>query len=242
MTIDKAVIAVSGIEIELNRKNIKNLHLSVCPPDGKVKLSAPLRVSDDNARLAVIRKLSWIRQRQREFQEQARQSQRHFVAGESHYFDGRRYLLEVEHSRRRPGVEILGNGQMLLTTGSNTSTEERSRVVAKFYRNHLKRLCLGLQGRWAEVVGVAPPEVRIQRMKTRWGSCNPDTSRILLNLELAKKPETCVEYIFVHELVHLLERHHSEHFASIMNDVMPDWPKRRDLLNSLPLAYETWDF
>lgn len=242
MSIDRKTISVSGLQVELSRKSIKNLHLSVCPPDGRVKLSVPERISEDNARLAVIRKLGWVRKCQREFQEQAREGERLFVEGESHYYDGGRYLLKVEHSYGRAQVVVAGNNRLVLTCDSESTTENRAAAFNRFYREHLKSVLAKCVDRWVNVIGAAPGDIRIQRMKTRWGSCNPDSRRVLLNLELAKKPRVCVEYILVHELVHLIERRHSGRFLSIMEDVMPDWRARRDLLNSLPLAYETWDY
>lgn len=242
MSISRTKLSVSGIDVDLIRKDVKNIHLSVCPPDGLVKLTAPSKLSDDNARLAVIQKLRWIRNKQSEFRQQQRQSERQFIDGESHYFDGERYLLEVREERAKPTVHIAGNGRLRMTVRPGSNLETRSKIMAEFYRAHLKRFVSSHVDDWAARLGVEPKETRIQKMKTRWGSCNPATGRILLNLELAKKPRTCVEYILVHELVHFLERRHNERFVAHMDRVMADWRHRRDVLKSLPLAYETWAY
>ncbi len=242
MNINNSQLVVAGIHVEISRKNIKNMHLSVHPPVGKVKLSVPQRMKDDNARLAIIRRLKWIKQKQQEFQQQERQSQRQYVSGESHYFDGQRYVLEVCESHQRAKVKILGNGRLQLTVRPSASLQARAQAFDEFYRQHLKSHLENCLEGWTKKVGKEPTEITIRRMKTRWGSCNQENRRILLNLELAKKPRMCVEYILVHELVHLHERQHNERFMALLTKAMPNWHVQRELLKSLPLAYETWEY
>jgi predicted metal-dependent hydrolase len=242
MSTNSSEIFVSGIRIDVTRKAIKNVHLSVCPPEGSVRISAPKSMSDDNARLAVIRRLPWIRRCQEEFQSQRRETERQFVSGESHYFDGRRYLLDVVPSVGATAVVVQNNGRIRLETRPTATRDAKRRAFDNFYRAHLCALVSSVLPDYQERLGVKASDVRIQRMKTRWGSCTQETGRILLNLELAKKPRPCVEYILVHELAHLTERTHSAGFVEIVERAIPDWRQRRDLLNSLPLAYETWGY
>lgn len=226
--------------MEVVRKKIKNFHLAVYPPDGAVRVAAPLQTSNENVRLAVISKLSWIKRRQAEFERQPRQSERLFVAGESHYFQGRRYILDVSESFEKPGLCLRGNSRMLLSVRPGTSWDVRARIASEWYRAHLKQQIPSLLGKWQPIVGKEVDGWRIQKMKTKWGSCNISSRRILLNLELAKKPSECLEYIIVHELVHLHERQHNENFRALMDRFLPSWRARRDLLNRQPLAQENW--
>ena len=242
MSTSNSEIVVSGIRIDVTRKAIKNVHLSVCPPEGAVRISAPKSMSDDNARLAVIRRLPWIRRCRAEFQSQRRETERQFVSGESHYFDGRRYLLDVVTSAGPTTVSVQNNGRIRVEARPQTARDTKRRALDEFYRAHLRALVDHALPPYQKQLGVEPRDIRIQRMKTRWGSCIQQTGRILLNLELAKKPRPCVEYILVHEMAHLLERTHNQRFVEIVERVMPDWRQRRDLLNSLPLAYESWDY
>ena len=242
MNISEEIIEVSGLTVKLTRKPIKNIHLSVHPPKGAVRLSVPSRMTKDVARLAVIRRLKWIHQKRKEFEQQARETERLYVSGESHYFDGQRFVLDVCNARGSGKVSIVGNGRLVLEVPSNASLKRKASIVDRFYRIHLRSLVSSLLPKWEKKLSISADEIRIQRMKTRWGSCNPDSRRILLNLELAKKPKKCFEFILVHELVHLLERHHNQRFISIMDDAMPDWQRRKQLLKSYPLAYETWEY
>jgi predicted metal-dependent hydrolase len=242
MNINEEILEVSGISVSLTRKPIKNLHLSVHPPKGAVKLSVPLRMSHDVARLAVIRRLKWIHQKRNEFEQQARETKRLYVSGESHYFDGQRLILDVCKAHGNSKVAVTGNGRITLEVPNGASLTTKASIVDRFYRKHLRSLLFSLLPKWENALSVTSEDIRIQRMKTRWGSCNPDNKRILLNLELAKKPKKCFEFILVHELIHLVERHHNQRFVSLMDDAMPDWRQHKKLLNSYPLAYETWEF
>jgi len=228
--------------VEVVRKDIKNLHVGVYPPSGRVRVAAPLRLDDDAVRLAVISRLGWIRRRQAEFAEQDRQSQREFVTGESHYFLGRRYRLDLVEHDGPPSIHRVNNTAMELRVRPGTTPAKREALLQKWYRGRLRELLPPLLVKWERKVGVKVAEVRIKRMKTRWGSCNAAAGRIWLNLELAKKPSACLEYLLVHEMVHLIERHHTDRFRQYMDRSMPQWRLHRDELNRTPLSHETWSY
>lgn len=242
MTIERNHIEVSGIDVEIRRKAIKNLHVGVYPPDGKVRVAAPAHLDDEAVRLAIVSRLSWIRRQRKGFIDQQRQSPRDMVTGESHYFAGRRYRLDVIEHAGRPAVSLKGNHTLELKVSPGTDQKQRRHILERWYRKALKSRIPELLARWEPIVDVKVSECRVKKMKTKWGSCNARAGRIWLNLELVKKPESCVEYILVHEMVHLLERHHNERFRELMDYFMPDWRTRRDQLNAQPLAHENWTY
>lgn len=233
-------ITVRGINVQVIRKEIKNLHLSVHPPEGRVRISAPLHLSDDNVRLAVVAKLRWIKTQQTHFKDQPRQCPREAVTGESHYFFGRRYRLEVMQGYGRHRVVIKNNRTLQLFVNPGTTTKNKMLVINEWYREELKVFIPVLLEKWQEKIGVDVLAWGVKKMKTRWGSCIIPRKRIWLNLELAKKPPECLEYVLVHELVHLLERHHNERFRTLMGKFMPSWQHGRDILKREPLAHEAW--
>jgi hypothetical protein len=235
-------ITVSGIAVEVVRKDIKNLHLGVYPPNGRVRVAAPLVVSDEAVRLAVIDKLAWIRRQKAKFAQQPRQSEREMVNGESHYFMGRRYRLRVHEQDSPPRVALRGIASLDLFVRPGTSSEQREAVLHRWHREQLKALIPPLLEKWQPVLGVQAAAWGIKKMKTKWGSCNVDARRVWFNLELAKKPQQCLEYIVVHELVHLLERHHNERFTALMGAFMPQWRQHREMLNKSPLGHEEWNY
>lgn len=235
-------IDIGGIPVEVVRKDIKNLHVGVYPPGGRVRVAAPLRLDDDAVRLAVISRIGWIRRKRSEFEQQDRQSQREFVAGESHYFGGRRYRLKVIEHDGRPGVQVLNNATLGLRIRPGDNRDAREAILHRWYRRQLRDQLPPLLAKWERKIGVKVAEVRIKKMKTRWGSCNVEDRRIWVNLELAKKPTMCLEYILVHEMVHLLERNHSDRFRDLMDAFMPQWHLHRDVLNRAPLAHEDWRY
>ena len=235
-------IDVRGITVEVVRKDIKNLHVGVYPPNGRVRVAAPLYFDDDAVRLAVISRLGWILRCQARFEDQNRQSKRSFVTGESHYFGGRRYRLDVVERDGPPTVRLLNNTKMELGIRENTNRNIREEVIHRWYRNQLRNQLPSLLAKWEPEIGITVNEVRIKKMKTRWGSCNAEAKRIWLNLELAKKPISCLEYVLVHEMVHLLERRHNNRFWDLMNRFMPQWRLHRDELNHAPLAHEDWRY
>lgn len=231
-------LTVADLDITVVRKAIKNLHLGVYPPSGRVRVAVPWAVSDDAVRLAVIGKLGWIRRQQAKFEGQARQSERELVSGESHYFEGTRYLLEVVEGP--PGVRLLGPTRLELRVRPGATREQREAVLVKWYREHLRERVPALLAEWQPKVGAAASDWGIKHMKTRWGTCNPTARRIWINLELAKKPPACLEYVVVHELVHLLEPNHGAGFQRRMDALLPTWRVVRAELNRLPLGHEAW--
>jgi hypothetical protein len=242
VTTEQSHIEVSGIPVEIRRKGIKNLHVGVYPPDGRVRVAAPVHLDDEAVRLAIIARLSWIRRQRRNFEGQERQSAREMVSGESHYFEGQRYRLNVVERPGNPLIRLAGNRTLELRVPPGTDCTARMAILERWYRRQLKRLIPELLARWEPTVGVDVADCRIKRMKTRWGSCNTEARRIWLNLELIKKPRVCLEYIFVHEMVHLLERRHTDRFRELMDQLMPDWKTRRAELNKAPLAHEDWKY
>ena len=233
---------VRGTAVRVVRKPIKHLHLGVYPPDGRVRVAAPPHVDDDAVRLAVVMRLGWIRRRQAEFERQARQSRRELVTGESHYVDGRRCRLDVIERDGPREVRLTGSSTLTLRARPGDDRDARDAVLQRWYRRRLRDRLPALLAQWEPRVGVAAADVRIRRMKTRWGSCNPHARRIWLNPELARKPPACLEYVLVHELVHLIERRHTDRFRALMDRFLPRWRQRRDELNRAPLAHEEWTY
>ena len=241
MSIERSQITVNGLPVQIVRKAIKNLHLGVYPPHGRVRVAAPLRLSDDAVRLAVVGKLGWIKRQQARFDQQPRESRREMVSGESHYFLGRRYRLRVIEHDGSPRI-VARNRFIELRVWPGSSDGKRKEVLERWYRHQLKQLIPPLLEKWQTMLGVALAEWGVKKMKTRWGTCNAEARRIWLNLELVKKPPQCLEYILVHELAHLLERHHNEHFIAVMDKHLPQWRQCREELNAAPLAHATWKY
>ena len=242
MTTESQRIEVSGIPVEIVRKDIKNLHVGVYPPSGRVRVAAPGRLDDDAVRLAVVSRIGWIRRQRAAFEQQDRQSEREMVTGESHYFQGRRYRLDVVVHERATSVSMPSRSTIQLQIRAGADTTTRNVVLQRWYRQQLREQIPELLAKWRPRIGVSESEVRIKKMKTLWGSCNAAARRIWLNLELAKKPAVCLEYILVHEMVHLLERHHNERFRELMDALMPTWRGAREELNRAPLAHEDWSY
>ena len=242
MTTEQGVIDVNGLAVEVVRKNIKHLYVGVYPPAGRVRVSAPLRIDKDAIRLAVISRLGWIRKRQAQFEQQERQSEREYVSGESHYFEGRRYRLDVIEQNSPPAVLLLNNSILALGVRPGTDRSQREATLDHWYRGQLRDRLPALVEKWEQKIGVQANEVRIRKMKTRWGTCNSRARRIWLNLELMKKPASCLEYVVVHELVHLLERKHNNRFKDLMDKHMPQWRTHRDELNRAPRAHGNWEY
>lgn len=234
-------IELGDLTIDVVRKDIKNVHLTVHPPLGRVRLAAPRHLSLDTLRVFALSKLGWIRQQRAKLQAQEREPPRDYVERESHYLWGRRYLLAVRESEAPPRVE-LGHRRILLSVRPGTDTGRRQEIVEAWYRERLKEAVPPLLARWQPRLGVEAGRWFVQRMKTRWGSCNHAARTIRLNTELAKKPPECLEYIVVHELVHLLEPTHNARFVALMDRFLPTWPVHRDVLNRLPVRQETWGY
>lgn len=234
-------LKVGGISVEVVRKRIKHLHLGVYPPEGRVRVAAPMRLDDDAVRAAVISRLAWIRSKRAEFARQPRQSRREFVSGESHYFEGRRYRLDVVESAGRTGICLRNNSWMEMRVRPATGRDAREATLYRWYRARLRERIPEIIAEWEPRIGVRVADWRIRRMKTRWGTCNTAARRIWLNSELAKKPPPCLEYVVVHEMVHLVEPSHNERFREIMDRTMPGWSLRADELNRTHLPDEGWE-
>ncbi|ABR30270.1 metal-dependent hydrolase [Thermosipho melanesiensis] len=228
------IIRVKDIEVTVYKKRIKNLHLNVLPPDGKVRVSVPEGVSDEVVKLLVIKKYHWIKKHIKSFQEQERQTKREYVSGESHYFKGRRYILRIEFAKR-PKIEVKNKKYIYFYVPAHYTIQQRQNYYEKWLRKELKKELEILVPKWEKIIGVKINEIRIKKMKTKWGSCNPDAKRLWLNLELIKKPTEYLEYVIVHELIHLLEKKHNGRFKELMSKYLPKWKIYRRQLNEFIL-------
>ena len=232
-------IELGEIAVDVVKKDIKNVHLSVYPPTGKVRISAPLRMDLDTIRVFAISKLGWIRQQQRKINEQEREPPREYLDRESHYVWGKRYLLKVIEKDAAPVVE-LQHSHMVLQIRPAASEEKKQAVLDEWYRGQLKEAVPALIAKWEPLMGVKVERFFVQRMKTKWGSCKAGSAGIRLNTDLAKKPRECLEYIVVHEMAHLIEPTHNSRFLALMDLFMPGWQHRRESLNRLPVRHESW--
>jgi predicted metal-dependent hydrolase len=239
MSTADARLTVRGIDVDVVYKDIKNLHIAVYPPAGRVRVAAPKRLGDEHVRLAVVHRLPWIERSRRQLRDAERQSAREMVTGESHYVWGVRRRLRVIERLGTAHVE-LDHERLLLYVPPETDTAARLKLLRDWQRRHLRAAIPTLIEKWEPAIGRTVPRWSIRRMKTRWGSCNRETGHISFNLELSKKHPRCLEYIVVHEMTHLLERGHGERFQELMNGFLPNWRSRRDELNSAPLADERW--
>jgi hypothetical protein len=236
-----AEITLGSINIEVEQKDIKNIHLSIYPPHGAVRIAAPNRMDLDTIRVFAISKLSWIKKQQAAFKNQDRETPREYLTRESHYFLGKRYLLKVIEVDAKPKV-ILKFDEIELYIRPDSSTEKRKVILDEWYREELKKRVPDLIEKWENKIGVQANIFGIKKMKTKWGSCNTEAKRIWLNLELARKPLICLEYIIAHELIHLIERSHNQRFVSLMDEFMPLWRTHRAELNTLPFSHVDWKY
>lgn len=232
-------IKLGDITVDVVFKDIKNIHLSVNPPAGRVKISAPLRMNIDTIRVFVISKISWIKKKQKKFQEQERETPRQYLDLESHYVWGRRYLLKVIEVDEAPFVE-LKHKKMILRVRPEADEKKKQSIIDAWYREQLKKAVPPIIATWEPILGVKVERFFVQRMKTKWGSCNHKAHSIRLNTELAKKPKECLEYTIVHEMIHLLEPTHNARFITLMNQFMPFWQFCKNKLNQLPVSHEEW--
>jgi predicted metal-dependent hydrolase len=241
MSIEARQITVGGLHVDVVRKPIKNLHLGVYPPHGRVRVAAPLAVSDEAVRLAVVTRMSWIKRQRAKFDAQSRQSERAYVSGETHYFLGQRYRLNLIEGARAGRVHVRNSRNLDLHVRAGSDQAVRERVFQGWYRQELRNRSAPLIKKWAAKMKIPTPEWGIKRMKTRWGTCNIEARRIWLNLELIKKPSQSLEYLIVHELAHFFERKHSDRFTALLDKHLPRWRVFRDELNAEPLSHEKWD-
>jgi len=229
------------IAVEVVLKDIKNIHLSVYPPAGKVRISAPSRMSLDTIRVFAISKLGWIKQQQAKLRGQERETPREHLDRESHYVWGKRYLLKLVEEDAAPRIE-LKRREMILRVRPGSNDKTKRAVVARWYREQIKTAMPGLVTKWEPILGVKVERVFVQQMKTKWGGCNPTSKSIRVNSDLAKKSPECLEYIVVHEMAHLLVRHHNVLFKSLMDKFLPSWRLLREVLNHSPLAHVEWGY
>ncbi|MBC8507625.1 MAG: M48 family metallopeptidase [Chloroflexi bacterium] len=234
-------IKIGGIPLEVVFKDIKNVHLSVHPPTGRIRIAAPECMNLGTIRVYAISKLDWIRKQQAKLQSQQRETQREYIERESHYLWGSRYLLKVNEVEGPPSVTLLHN-EILLSVRPNSTCAKREEIISAWYREELRNAVTPMIPIWEKGMGVQVNQLFVQRMKTRWGSCNHNKGNIRLNTELAKKPRVCLEYILVHEMVHMLEPSHNERFTGLMDQFMPQWRHHRDELNQAPLGFVEWEY
>jgi predicted metal-dependent hydrolase len=236
-----AQLNLGEISVDVVFKDIKNVHLSVYPPTGRVRISAPERMKLDAVRIFAISKLDWIKRQQSKLQGQERETPREYLERESHYLWGSRYLLRVLEQDTAPGVE-LAPSTMILRVRPETTEEKKKAIVAQFCREQIRAAVPPLIAKWTALMGVTVERLYVQHMKTKWGSCNPRARAIRINTELAKKPKHCLEYVLVHELVHFFEPHHGDRFVSFMDKFLPQWRQHREELNRHPLSHESWTY
>jgi len=234
-------LKLGDIAVDVVFKDIKNVHLSVYPPTGRVRISAPSRMNLDTLRVFAISKIGWIRQQQKRLREQDRETPREYLERESHYVWGKRYLLRLVEADAAPVVE-LRHSRMILQVRPGTNDEEKHAIVEGWYREQIKEAAPPLIAKWERLMQVRVSRVFVQHMKTKWGGCNPAARSIRLNTELAKKPRECLEYIVVHEMAHLLEPTHNTRFIVLMDRFMPNWQLRRNQLNQLPVRHDEWTY
>lgn len=237
----KSYLTINELKIELVRKAIKNVHLSVHPPSGRVRISAPRWVNKDVIRAFAISKLPWIRKHQQKIERQAREAPREYLERESHFLWGKRYLLTVEQFSDRWQVQ-LKHDRLHINVHPTASYDKKKKIVEQWSRKILKDAIKELLSRWEESIGVSVRYWGVKKMKTKWGSCNTKQQRIWLNLDLVRKPPECLEYVLVHELVHLLERKHNERFVAFMDSFLPKWKSIKKELNAYPLSHSEWDY
>lgn len=235
----KSQIQIGEMAVEVVRKNIKNVHLSVHPPVGRVTISAPIHMKLDAIRVFAVAKVGWIRQQQALMKSQDRETPREIINRESHYVWGERYLMKVIEGDYSASIS-LNHKHIIFRVRPAWHEDKKHELLDSWYRAQLAEALPGILQKWEKKIGVRVNGFFVRRMKTKWGSCNPSARTIRLNTDLAKKPRECLEYVVVHELVHLLEPSHNDRFIQLMDRYMPKWQSHRQLLNSLPVRHESW--
>lgn len=228
-------MVVNDVEIEVERKPIKNLHLAVYPPNGRVHVSAPLEYSDERITLFILKKWMWIAQKRKETQSYTIQDEREYVSGEAHYFKGGLYRLKVVRDNSAVHhVEVQGD-YIVVYVQERTTKENIANVLYSWYKEQLKPIVSQYVAKWEQILEVPSFEWTIQQMQSSWGKCHKDTGKVMFNLQLAKKPLNCIEYVVAHELTHLIEQNHTDRFRHILGTHLPEWKKIKDQLNEFPL-------
>lgn len=233
MNIEQYHIEVSGIDVDVVKKDIKNLHLAVYPPTGRVRLSSPYSMKRESLRLFIISKLGWIKKHIRNMNSQIREPEREYIQGESHWVEGQRYLLNIIEKEAPPKVDVRNKKYIDLQVRPGSGKDKKEEVMREWYRGRLKSQIPALITKWEDKLDVQIEEWGVKLMKTKWGSCNIDQRRIWLNLELSKKPKHCLDYVVLHEMVHLKERHHNDRFKAVLDKHMPGWQSVREELNEV---------
>jgi predicted metal-dependent hydrolase len=239
---ERKTIQIDDIPVEVVRGDVKHLYLRVYAPDGRVRVSCPSQLDDEAIRQAVTERLDWIRKQQQRFATREVQSERDMASGESHYYQGKPYRLEIVEREQPPSVTIRDENTLVMNVRAGVSPTKRAAILSFWYRQRLSEQIPPLVEKWEQGLGVTVDEWHIKRMKTLWGSCNIDARRIWLNLELIKKPPACLDYVVLHEMVHLLERNHGDRFQALMDRHMPEWRAIRDELNRAPVAHKSWEY
>ncbi len=242
MSTNSSLLQIGALEVLVVRKPIKNLHLSVLPPDGKIRVSSPAHMKDDAIRTLISTRIPWIKKQRQKFSNQARQTERKYITGDSYYLFGDRYRLEVIEKNEVPKVILKGKSKIVLQTRPGTKMEKREEQMLDWYRELLRPVLAGLFIKWQKKIGISPKSYSIKRMKTRWGTCGKESRRIWINLELVKKPVECIEYVVVHELLHLIEKNHNDRFTSSITKYLPKWHSTKEELNRFILSYEKWGY
>ncbi|MBL8326816.1 MAG: M48 family metallopeptidase [Rubrivivax sp.] len=232
-------LQLGELAIELVRKDIRQVHLSVHPPAGRVRIAAPERMRLETVRVFAIAQLGWIRTQQRRMRAQPREPRRELVERESHWLWGRRLLLELSEAEGPMRMQATA-GRLRMQMRPGSGRDAREVLLERWYRDQVREVAAPLMAHWCGRMGVEVAHLFVQRMKTRWGSCSPAMHSVRLNTELAKKPVECLEFVLVHELAHLIEPGHGERFTDLMNALLPPWRHRRDKLNRLPLPHAAW--
>ena len=235
-------ISVGQFEIEVVRKNIKNMHLAVYPPTGRIRLAAPIKTDAEVVRLFAVSKLGWMKKHVKNFEAQHRETPREYISGESHYFKGKRYQLKVIETKGSQKAMVKGTKVIEMRVSASSTHKQRADLLKEWYRAQLKKQLPQLIEKWEARIGIKCASWGVKQMRTKWGTCTVASKRIWFNLELAKKPPLCLEYIVCHELIHLLERTHNDRFVSLMNKYMPKWRLHREELNRLPVSNTGWTY
>lgn len=234
-------IMLGDIPVDVIHKDIKNVHLSVHPPTGRVRIAVPSRMDINTVRVFALSKLSWIKKQQGKFLSQDREAPRDYLYREGHYVFGNRYLLKIIERPAPPTVEVK-HSELVLYVRPQTDKHKCQHILEEWYRKELKNFIPGVITRYEKLMKVRVNEFGVKKMRTKWGTCNQKARRIWINLELAKKPKHCTEYIVVHEMAHLLERNHNNRFITLMDQFLPQWRSLRDELNNAPLSHIDWEY
>jgi predicted metal-dependent hydrolase len=237
VTTNMSTMNVGDLEVEVIKKEIKNIHLGVYPPIGRVRLSAPMDSDSEKIRMFIVSKIPWIRKNQRKFKNKERQSEREFIDRESHYFEGRRYLLKVQINANKANAVELKKSVIQMNLKEEFDCNKRREIFEVWMRRNLRARLQPVIQKWSGILGVSLTEWKIKKMKTKWGSCNQEAQRVWFNLELAKVDDYCLDYIVLHELAHLKYRNHGKEFTSILDTNMYDWAQRKTQLNETILEF-----